>query len=172
MAATLKCQRCGNSFEALRVDAKWCHPCRDIRSKERQKRYEATGKEPCPSCGGLMTRRSLLCIICENKSRTEKFIGAQNPNWKNGWTDFNGYHFIRVKPLGQEHPYRPEHRLVWEKINGPIPDGWIIHHLNGVKNDNRIENLNAMPRSEHKPRLIVEPYEKRILELEQKLNEH
>ena len=42
-----------------------------------------------------------------------------------------------------------EHRHVWEKHNGPIPDGYVIHHINGVRHDNRIENLEAMKRRDH-----------------------
>jgi len=41
------------------------------------------------------------------------------------------------------------HRYVWEKQNGKIPLGWDIHHINGVKSDNRIENLECLPKSEH-----------------------
>jgi HNH endonuclease len=39
------------------------------------------------------------------------------------------------------------HRFLWEAIHGPIPPGLLINHLNGVKTDNRIENLElATPR--------------------------
>ena len=31
------------------------------------------------------------------------------------------------------------HRLMWEWHNGPIPDGFQIDHINGVKDDNRLE---------------------------------
>ena len=41
------------------------------------------------------------------------------------------------------------HRYVWEKEVGPIPEGWDIHHLNEVKTDNRIENLECLPKAEH-----------------------
>ncbi|MEW6095577.1 MAG: HNH endonuclease signature motif containing protein [bacterium] len=43
-----------------------------------------------------------------------------------------------------------EHRVVWEKNYGKIPQGYEIHHINGKKDDNRIENLEIMLSSEHK----------------------
>jgi len=38
---------------------------------------------------------------------------------------------------------------VWEKANGPIPDGFVVHHLNEDKLDNRLENLGIMAAGEH-----------------------
>lgn len=34
-----------------------------------------------------------------------------------------------------------EHQHIWESINGKIPDGFVLHHINGNRSDNRIENL-------------------------------
>lgn len=45
---------------------------------------------------------------------------------------------------------RFEHNLVWEKAYGPIPEGFHIHHINGIKHDNRIENLECISPKEHK----------------------
>lgn len=42
-----------------------------------------------------------------------------------------------------------EHRLVWEKHNGPIPEGYVIHHKDGNGLNNSIDNLEMMTRSEH-----------------------
>jgi len=41
------------------------------------------------------------------------------------------------------------HRYVWQKERGEIPEGWDIHHINEDKTDNRIENLECLPKSEH-----------------------
>jgi hypothetical protein len=37
--------------------------------------------------------------------------------------------------------YMKEHRAVWIDNHGSIPDGAVIHHINGDRSDNRIENL-------------------------------
>lgn len=42
-----------------------------------------------------------------------------------------------------------EHRYVWEQVNGPIPDGGHIHHVNHGRSDNRIENLQLLPGRDH-----------------------
>ena len=36
---------------------------------------------------------------------------------------------------------RAVHRWVWEQKNGPIPSGGIIHHIDGDRTNNAIENL-------------------------------
>ena len=37
-------------------------------------------------------------------------------------------------------PYRA-HRVAWIIVNGAIPDSFVIDHINGIKDDNRISNL-------------------------------
>ena len=41
------------------------------------------------------------------------------------------------------------HRYVWEKEKYKIPKNYDIHHINGIKSDNRIENLECICKSEH-----------------------
>jgi hypothetical protein len=40
--------------------------------------------------------------------------------------------------IGKEHSV---HRLVWNAFNGDIPKGLVINHLNEIKSDNRLCNL-------------------------------
>lgn len=41
------------------------------------------------------------------------------------------------------------HRMIWQHVNGQIPDGMEINHKNGIKTDNRIENLELVTKSEN-----------------------
>ena len=41
------------------------------------------------------------------------------------------------------------HILVWEALNGPVPDGHVVHHESHIHFDNRPDNLTLMTVSEH-----------------------
>lgn len=45
---------------------------------------------------------------------------------------------------------KPQSHHVWELVNGEIPDGFVIHHINGDCSDNSIGNLIAVNRSDHR----------------------
>lgn len=56
----------------------------------------------------------------------------------------NEYKFVR------KGGYRiSESRYLWEKYHGKVPIGMIIHHKNGNKKDNTIENLQLVSFQEH-----------------------
>lgn len=48
-----------------------------------------------------------------------------------------------------DNKHHLEHRYIWEQANGPIPRGYIVHHINGNIQDNRLENLLCISRKEH-----------------------
>lgn len=41
------------------------------------------------------------------------------------------------------------HRTLWEAHNGKIPEGYLVHHKNEDRLDNRLENLELMSLAEH-----------------------
>ena len=44
---------------------------------------------------------------------------------------------------------RTVHHIIWEFVNGSIPDHLEIDHINGVRNDNQISNLRLVNRSQN-----------------------
>ena len=80
--------------------------------------------------------------------------GENNNNWKGGRIiDGEGYMQIRCeghpRAIGKGH-YVPEQILLIEKqIERYLTEDEIVHHINGNKKDNRIENLKLMKAGEH-----------------------
>lgn len=85
--------------------------------------------------------------------------GEKSPRWNGGKRKVQsknkqGYYVFLLKP---EHPsaqpstgYIAEHRFVMEEHLGrQLQDDENVHHINGVKHDNRIENLAVVKHSNH-----------------------
>lgn len=58
------------------------------------------------------------------------------------WGYDNGKGYLKIN-LFKDGIYTNKkiHRLVWETFMGDIPNGYDVHHINGIKTDNRLENL-------------------------------
>lgn len=170
MAAQLACVDCGETFHAMRSDAVRCKPCGVVRRKQYLREYDhGKRRDTCPQCGSSKGERAELCLPCSNRKRGEKRRGENNGYWKGGRSESQGYILVRTNHTSGAGAYKPEHRLVWEQAHGkPVPRGWVVHHLNGVKKDNRPENLVAMSRHyhHHHPREALRPYERRVAALE------
>jgi len=91
-----------------------------------------------------LARRKCCSIECRHKLQKILLQGEKNPKWRGGKRNSCGYITIRV---GNEYIY--EHILIWRMNRGDIPEGFIIHHINGKRDDNRIENLQCMSQSDH-----------------------
>ncbi|WP_460670492.1 NUMOD4 motif-containing HNH endonuclease [Larkinella ripae] len=53
--------------------------------------------------------------------------------------------------LSRKHKYKRffVHRIVMHAFVGPIPDGYTVNHKNGIKDDNRLENLEYVTQAEN-----------------------
>lgn len=155
-----KCQMCGKEFTRNAHNQIYCQDCR-------------LKFRTCPVCGKVAKDNGQnefhLCKDCDNKQKVGEYAWIASPAWKGGrHVRPDGYIGIyapdhpRAKPTGY---YVMEHILVWEQANERyLPKGWVIHHMNGVRDDNRIENLLAMPKSTHDR--YIPALKKRIRELE------
>ena len=62
--------------------------------------------------------------------------------------ELNGERFYLCGKYYQ-HNGKRLHRAGWEDVNGEIPDGYHIHHIDGNSHNNDISNLAIMSKSEH-----------------------
>ena len=90
--------------------------------------------------GGPKQRESATCRACQPTA------GAANGNWRGGRTLHKAGYVMRRAPAhprsSNKTPYVFEHILVMEELLGRyLTEGESVHHQNGVRDDNRPENL-------------------------------
>jgi len=100
----------------------------------------------CPHCSGSQV----------GKLPKARMTGENSPHWRGGKTRDGGYIGIKLLPDDFFYPmaardgYVFEHRLVMAKHLGRCLQPWeVVHHKNGVKDDNRIENLELTTLGSH-----------------------
>lgn len=119
----------------------------------------------CPICNkprwvqllGGKPRRN-MCYTCRNKKYVETHRREKNVNWKGGRRENRwGYILVKIEPsnpfysMVQKHgDYVLEHRLVMaQNLNRCLLYSEKVHHINGIKTDNRIVNLEILNESTH-----------------------
>jgi hypothetical protein len=102
------------------------------------------GKETIVRISQLLRGQTKSCG-CLQKEIFKNWCGENNPNWKGGkYHRSDGYIQIRKREHANadrrgfvmEHIY-----IMSEYLGRPLERGETVHHKNGVKSDNRLENL-------------------------------
>jgi hypothetical protein len=91
----------------------------------------------------LIHKKSTSCGCYKNEV-TKNRVGKNNPNWTGGIIYKDGYKLVLIPdhPNSESTGYVREHFVVMTKKLGRALYGHEqVHHKNGVKDDNRIENL-------------------------------
>lgn len=147
-----------------------------ISEKDYHREWRLRQAGNCLDCGRkLSTPGARRCRICACLQRNRERKGVNAWHYEEGRYEANGYVFIykpshpRTKPGNR---YVREHILVWEETHGKLlPKGWLVHHLNGIRNDNRPENLLGMLKKDHPRQTYIKALQAKIRELEVKYYE-
>jgi hypothetical protein len=175
---TIECKQCGKSFE---VTPAWA---RNGRRKYCSRTCHAKAGIAGSRLGVRHTKKSRERMSEAAKKAARS--GENSSQWKGGrFTDKNGYVYVMVDRLQSptreiaaqmtKTRYILEHRAVKAAdVGRPLLRTEQVHHVNGVKNDNRLENLSILDSRKHslKHRTLERKYSaalKRIEELEMKL---
>lgn len=88
------------------------------------------------------------CLYCSKKLTTRsqaKYCNSTCANKARG-IDPSKTEYERIRFNGKMMPL---HKVIWIKANGAVPSGYIVHHKNGNKLDNRLENLEILTAQQH-----------------------
>lgn len=101
-----------------------------------------------------LTRGIVKSCGCYNKEVVkQRMSGSNNPGWNGGRGSLTSRGYIEIKH--GKNRGKLEHRVVYEEYyNVKLTKNQNIHHKNGIKTDNRIENLELWDSSQ--------PYGQRI----------
>jgi len=111
----------------------------------------------CVDCGKERWVKFIKGKLRNNRCKSCSHAGDKNPYWKGGGCKIDGYIQIKLQPddflysMADKRGYVREHRLIMAKHLKRCLQSWeIVHHKNGLRDDNRIENLELTDsRGEH-----------------------
>jgi hypothetical protein len=107
-----------------------CKSCRNSRQRNRYAEPNSRARGVCSSCGERTFKQSAVrCASCYKKDLTERA-----PRWYR-----NHYGYMIGSVAGREIS---QHRYVMQQVLGrDLLPGENVHHKNGIRDDNRPENL-------------------------------
>ena len=113
----------------------------------------------------LLERKKYCSKWCMDKHRrgkscspdTEFKKGNRPQTWVPVGSESKTKGYIRVK-VANPNVWRQRSHIVWEEANEePLPEGWIVRHIDEDPLNDAPENLKAMPRSQHIIETLKDP---------------
>lgn len=117
--------------------------------------------------GQVPPNKGVKGISYEGSKPTQFKKGARPPNYRPVGTIrvVDGYQEIKIAEGMRQ--WRQLHRVIWERLNGPIPKGYNLVFLDGNKENISIANLSLMSKADNMRRNTVHNYPKDIVHLVQ-----
>lgn len=122
---------------------RYCRPCANERNRESKRRIFERSVSVCKVCGVKVSPGGTKC------KKHGQVGAARGRRWKGGRVTRNGYSYIwePEHPNASKEGYVPEHRKVMsDHLGRPLTSDESVHHKNGQRDDNRLENLELWSR--------------------------
>ena len=144
-----KCENCAGTFRCSPSDAR-----RFCSMGCRRKGEYKTVTRPCEVCGKIASkppsavRKRFFCgAKCHGAFSSINRVGEKANHWRGGVVlNTNGYLRISHGPETRKYIHR---KVMEQHLGRPLSRDEVVHHINGDKRDNRIENLMVMTNQEH-----------------------
>ena len=134
---------------------------------------------PCSYCGKIVQRNlhalkrnkcNYCSFSCRGKWLAKNKRAEKHPNWKGGRCKGSGGYIKIFKPdycNSDSKGYILEHRYILEqKLERSLKRKEVVHHLNGIRDDNRPENSYLTTINDHVTNTVQKIYMARIKALE------
>ncbi|WP_055413159.1 HNH endonuclease [Nonlabens sp. YIK11] len=121
------------------------------------RRNRSIADKTCESCGKQFRPSKEIQRACSRSCGYKiRKLTPYNKGKGKGWINAKGYREIKVNGIQYK-----EHRYIMEKHLGrKLLKSEDVHHVNGVKTDNRISNLKVLDHGEHTVITNNRPYKK------------
>lgn len=135
---------------------------------------ETTTKCVCKSCGGEFSTPTYRLKqgrgkYCSRDCRTLAQRSADGCEVDGLWFGRSGRNAYYWHKNGNG-TCMSLHKYVWEKHNGPVPDGFEVHHIDGNTANNSIDNITVLTRVEHGREHIRRRVEAGTLDLQKNMH--